>query len=538
MNNQSKYFAYIRKSSDREDAQILSIDAQKRELRNYARNNNLKIIKTFEESASAYKTGRKGFNEMLKEIERGKANGILVYHLTRIARNSLDGGNIIYMMDEGLIKEIRTPERLYTSNGDDKFIMQIHFAMAKKSSDDTSQFVKRDIKSKILKGEYPVSAPIGYLNMSKFGVITGLRYDQNKQGLIKEKAKEEKRGIRRIEQDPLLAPLIRKIYQDYNTRNYSIDELRKISFEDGLTGARSNSMVSKATMKGILSNPIYYGAILWKNKIYPPEKFPTETKHSPIVTKDLFESVQEVLGNKSRPRKQVHHHKYTGLIRCSECGSAITAEIQKGKTYYRCSKKKKMDFKCSQPYLRENTFEEQMERELNKYVLPKDFIDWALESLNQNNEEEQTQVKTILSQQRKQLTAVESQLSQLLKLKISPSNSNNELLNDEEYLLQKKELVAEKQIYQEKVLNVEQLSENWLEQCEEFFDFALNCEKNWEKDQEGDRKKILSIMFGSNLYLDNKKVFIKAKKPFFRKALLDNPSNWRGRPDLNRRPPA
>ncbi|MBD3300244.1 MAG: hypothetical protein GF347_02740, partial [Candidatus Moranbacteria bacterium] len=93
---------------------------------------------------------------MLEEIEKGKANGILVYHLTRIARNSYDGGNVIYMMDEGVIKEIRTPEKAYYSNlSDDKFIMQIHFAIAKKSSDDTSQFVRRDIQTKLLKGEYP-----------------------------------------------------------------------------------------------------------------------------------------------------------------------------------------------------------------------------------------------------------------------------------------------------------------------------------------------------------------------------------------------
>ena len=68
--NEIKYFVYIRKSSDREDAQTLSIDAQKRELQKFAERNNFKIVEILEESASAYKTGRPKFNEMLKRIEK------------------------------------------------------------------------------------------------------------------------------------------------------------------------------------------------------------------------------------------------------------------------------------------------------------------------------------------------------------------------------------------------------------------------------------------------------------------------------------
>jgi|APSaa5957512622_1039677.scaffolds.fasta_scaffold28956_1 site-specific DNA recombinase len=537
MKNRIKYFAYIRKSSDREDAQALSIDAQKRELEKYANKNNLKIIKIFEESASAYKTGRSKFNEIVKRVEQGEANGLLVYHLTRIARNSLDGGRIIYMMDEGLIKEIRTPERSYTSNSDDKFIMQIHFAMAKKSSDDTSQFVKRDIKSKILKGEYPVSAPMGYLNMSKFGVITGRRFDQEKQQLINKSAKEEGRTIRRIEQDPFLAPIIRKLYQEYSTGSYSIDELRIKALKMGLKGTRSDLMLSKSTILRILSNPIYYGAIPWQGEIHSPSKLPEETRHFPIIEKDLFDSVQDVLNNKSKPRKQVHFHKYTGIIRCKECGGMITAEIQKGKTYYRCTKKKKgLKVKCSQPYIREDKLEKQIQNKLKDYVIPEKFVKWALKTLNKNNENEQRQLESILSKQRKNLAVIEGQLAQLLKMKISPANINGELLNDEEYLAQKKSLLSEKETYQEKTSDAERNSESWLEQCEEFFDFAANCEKKWIEDKRDNRKRIFQIIFGSNAYLNEQKLLIKAKKPFIEKASLQNSFTWRGRPDSNRRP--
>jgi site-specific DNA recombinase len=535
-----KYFVYIRKSSDREDAQTLSIDAQKREIKKFSENHKLKIVGYFEESASAYKTGRPKFNEMLSQIEKGKANGILVYHLTRVARNSFDGGRVIYMMDEGSVREIRTPEKAYYSHtSDDKFMMQIHFAMAKKSSDDTSQYVKRDIQSKILKGEYPISAPIGYLNLDKYGRITGRRYDNKKQEILERIASEENRSLRRIEADPTLAPLIVEIYNLYATGLYSIDQLRLKSFEIGIRGDRSKTMFAKATLLRILSNPFYYGAIPWTGKIHEPEEFPEETRHFGIVEKKLFREVQDILSNKSRPRKQVHNHKYTGIVRCGECGCMITAELQKNVVYYRCTKKKKIfGINCSQKYLTEEDLENQIQREIKKYVIPEEFAVWALEVLNKNNERESSGKKAILAQQRKQLTQIEQQLSQLLKMKISVGNKNSEMLSDEEYISQKNEILEEKQILKEKIADIEQSSDNWLEQCEQFFDFAVNCEKKWENGSPEMRRMIFSLLFGSNATLEDKILHIKAEKPFFETALLGKSYTRRGRPGSNRRPSA
>ena len=67
-----KYFIYCRKSSDREDRQILSTDAQKRLLQDYADANNLTIVDTYVENQTAYKTGRPMFNEMLERLEKGE----------------------------------------------------------------------------------------------------------------------------------------------------------------------------------------------------------------------------------------------------------------------------------------------------------------------------------------------------------------------------------------------------------------------------------------------------------------------------------
>ena len=203
-----RYFLYCRKSTDREDRQILGTDAQKRLLLEHAQRHGLTVVEVYVENQTAYKVGRPLFTAMLARLEKGEADGILTYHLTRLARNSFDGGRLIYMMDERAIREIATPEKAYTNNGDDKFMMQIHFAMAKKSSDDTSQFVRRDVISKLLKGEYPGMVPPGYLNINRDGHITRRRDDPEKYVQLLNLG----RPLRREEIDPVDGPLVARLF--------------------------------------------------------------------------------------------------------------------------------------------------------------------------------------------------------------------------------------------------------------------------------------------------------------------------------------
>ena len=82
MQNQEKYIIYVRKSTDVEDKQVLSVEAQIVELRKYAADNNLHIVDTVIEKKSAKVPGRKKFNNTLKRVEAGEANGLLSGTLT------------------------------------------------------------------------------------------------------------------------------------------------------------------------------------------------------------------------------------------------------------------------------------------------------------------------------------------------------------------------------------------------------------------------------------------------------------------------
>ena len=121
----TKFFIYCRKSSEDEEKQILSIEAQLQKLRDFANNKeNLEIVNEFVEIKTAKEPGRFVFNEMLSQIEKGKAEGILAWHPDRLARNSVDDGRIIYLIDSEKIKELKFPSFWFEPTPQGKLILK------------------------------------------------------------------------------------------------------------------------------------------------------------------------------------------------------------------------------------------------------------------------------------------------------------------------------------------------------------------------------------------------------------------------------
>ena len=108
MNNQTKkFFIYTRKSTDDKDRQVRSISDQLAELKELAVKEQIDVVDIFVEKQTAKIPGRPVFNEMLQRMESGEANGILAWHPDRLARNSVDGGKIIYFVDTEVIKDLK-----------------------------------------------------------------------------------------------------------------------------------------------------------------------------------------------------------------------------------------------------------------------------------------------------------------------------------------------------------------------------------------------------------------------------------------------
>ncbi len=271
---QNKYFIYSRKSTEEEDSQVLSIESQIEELRDLARKLNLPVTDILTESKSAKAPGRKVFNEMIKKLQQGEANGIISWKLDRLARNPIDGGQVSWMLQQGFIKHIQTAERGYYPE-DNVILMNLEFGMANQFIRDLSTNVTRGMKTKVEKGWLPGLAPLGYLN------------DYSR-------TKTEKDIIK----DPERFNLVQKMWHLLLKGNHTAPKIVDIANEEW--GFRTRKFrkqggkpLSRSRIYKMFTDPFYCGLIRYKGRLYPG-------KHEPMVTADEFDRVQLLLDKKGR----------------------------------------------------------------------------------------------------------------------------------------------------------------------------------------------------------------------------------------------
>jgi len=467
----TKYFIYIRKSSEDEEKQILSIEAQIQELRDFAKKESLEIIDEFVETKTAKEPGRPVFNEMLSRIEKEKADGILAWHPDRLARNSVDGGRIIYLLDIGKIKELKFPTFWFEPTPQGKFMLNIAFGQSKYYVDNLSENVKRGLRQKLRRGEWPGRAPIGYVN--------NLRNHT-------------------IEIDREKASIIRKLFRAYATGKYTLKDLSDLSLSLGLVSQRKRKGLAVAVIQRMLENKFYIGLFTYRGETY-------EGKHKPIIDKTTFDKAQQILKERAKPRKtkSLLDFPFRGIFKCGECGRTITGEQHIKKSgllfkYYRCTKKKTI---CQQKYVREEELAKQIDKILSKFAWPKMWFSKMFGQLEKwKNEKEQSNELTT-KPLKEELNKTEIKISKLLDAHLEG------LLEADEYHNKKAELIERKMALKQKIAKIGQKSNHWLEPLESWLK-EVNQIQNLISRNDLQEKGEFLRKIGSNLkILDGKIVF-------------------------------
>ena len=292
------YCLYARKSTESEEQQVLSIDSQIKEMLDIAERDRLEIVEIKKESHSAKEAGQRPiFNEIIEEIKNRKFNAILTWAPDRISRNAGDLGRIVDLMDAGILQEIRTYGQKFTNSPNEKFLLMILGSQAKLENDNKVVNVKRGLRARCEMGLWPCTAPTGYLNSN----------DKDKSC--------------HVEIDTHRAPIIKKMFEKVAYEKYSGRRLHAWLKDELKFKTKNGKPLTVSNIYIILRNTFYYGSYEYPRgggQWY-------QGKHTPIITKELFDKVQESL-SEHIIRTQGKEFAFTKLMTCSLCGSGITAD--------------------------------------------------------------------------------------------------------------------------------------------------------------------------------------------------------------------
>jgi len=349
-------------------------------------------------------------------------------------------------------------------------MLNIAFGQSKYFVDNLRENVKRGLRQKIRNGTWPGWAPVGYTNNPK---------------------------TRGIDIDPEKSPKVKKMFEMYATGAYTLHSLANWCKKSGLVGNLGKPLVIANIQKN-LQNIFYLGLMKWKGETF-------EGKHEPLISKKIFDKVQEVLKQRGRPHHKTKYEPqdFCGLPKCATCGMSITGEyrVKKQKNgnvhnyiYYHCTKKNK-SIKCPEPCIRQESLDEQISYLLQKFSLRADWAEKLLEMAETNKEKSAQSVSAFVFESQTKIRAIQTKLQRLLDGYLEQD------IKREIYREQKTKLLLEKKSLDEKMARIEQKQNDWLEPFQNWIKVALTLVKIARDNNLLEKKVVAKEIFGSNLRL-------------------------------------
>ncbi len=484
---------YARVSSREQEREGYSIPAQRKLLNEYARVRGLRVQREFVDVESAKNPGRKEFGAMLRLLQSDPhCRTVLVEKTDRLYRNRTDSIAFEELIEKRnveihLVKEGRVIAK--DSRSQDKFMHDIHVAVAKHYSENLREEVKKGMREKAEQGIYPGRAPFGYKNDS---------------------------ATRTVEIDPRRAPVLRTIFEMYASGNYSLTTLREAIIRN------SGVSINRAYLETMLKSPFYTGRFVWQGIEY-------KGTHEPLISLELFQRVQDAFAGRNKPKYRKHHFAFAGLLTCAHDGCTVTTELQKGKyVYYRCSQGRG---KCSLPYMREQDVSERMGELLKQIYVPETTARTIVDSLNADLSRSESKRQEQIATFGQKLATLRTRMDQLYEDKLDGKVTEDfwkrkqAEYSDQERSLETALSGLNTPITSDRVLSGQRI-----------FELANRAHFLYVTRNHAERGQLLKSVL-LNCATDGVSLWPTYRKPFgmiFQRAKNEE---WSGREDLNLRPP-
>ncbi len=380
--------------SSRDQADGYSLDSQRRLLEEYSEQKGLFISRRFivPESASG-KQERKEFNHMLAYLyDNPDIRILLVEKVDRATRNFSDGQKLNDWLNEDEGRQIHFVKQNLVihknSKSHEKFQWDIYLVLAKQYSNNLSEETKKGMTEKAEQNWYPGNHKRGYKTVGDTG-----------------------QKLWTIDNSPTSeAPFIKRAFELYDTGRFTTHNLGTHLLKEGWV-SKAGGPIAKSAIHKVLRDNFYCGEFVWNKKHYK------KANHEPLVSKELFQRVQDRIEKKLVGKAKKHDFLLAGMIECEECGRSICGEVQKGHHYFRCTRYKT---NCTQRgYTKEEKIEEQILGHLSVLQIKNERLaEWLKCALKESHADEVKYHNTVLAELSSRLTRTQQRVDTLYDEKL------------------------------------------------------------------------------------------------------------------------
>ncbi len=508
----TKVFLYTRKSDESKNNQVGSIRDQRKDCLELAEKFGLEIVEEFTEEETAHHPNRRTeFKRMLSELkitnpQKRRADGILAWHPDRLARNALEAGVVLQMVDDELIKDMFFPAYRFHNDSSGKEHLFMEFARAKGYSDKLSDIVIRGSISRENVG--------AMLYGTKFG------YDKRREDPLH----PAKCSLYPIPEKKEF-PSIQAMFQ-LRLQGYTLDRIRAHLIENKLTNRKGN-VISRQSISKHLQDPFYYGLRVVNAgkkderttdyRILTP---PAGIEFVPVLKEEEFWQCQRI--NRGDEPKQVksrrEHPLRGGFIQTPEGHPLYPAEHSVGRAGGRIEKQ--LGYECqvkgaNQPRIKADIIFEAIEREIQKIDLTQKEYDQFVIGQREFLENKRSERK----QKRKRLTEVidraERDLEESEATKAKMISQDQFDADAKKWHKDKKSVLKEEFLnYKKEQQDIDGEFDKDMITFEAFLELSNNAHHYWAKANPQQKHRIAEIML-LNLIVKGKEVqSMTFKKPF------------------------
>ena len=307
--------------------------------------------------------------------------------------------------------------------------------------------------------------------------------------------------------DDSCAFLIRKLFVEYSTGLYSVDEIHAKAIEWGLKNNKTGKPFDRSNIGKILADEFYIGIeVINKGK---PNEIRYKHIYPNLISDELFEKCRKVREGKghnhTNKTKDDRHILFKGLIKCKNCGCTVTPEPPKKGKYIYLRPKPKHGCNCKQ--INEEVANKLVEDILKSMSMPEDVLEMYLgklqERFNTHQQEETLQQK----QKIQELENSKKRLDRLVDIYL------NEDIDKVTYDKKKTELTREISSLENQIVNFNNNSEEVHISMKHLLEVVSRMYELYMSSDIDRKRKILKLVF-PNFWLDGRKLLYEIKKPF------------------------